>query len=90
MEDSFVYVGLIDADSVPGYLEAIAQSVRERTLILASGAQQFIAWPADLVRVRVEAARTEETVNLTIKLSWTEDAAANGGGSALRVGSCEL
>jgi len=86
MEDAFVYVGLRDVRSVPEYLESIAESLRRRNLVLASGDQEFTARPAELVKVRVEAGRAEDVVSLTIKLSWNEDVPGTGEDATLRVG----
>lgn len=82
----FVYVGLHDFDTVPEYLQAIAESIRQREIVLTSGEQRFVATPAKLVRVRVEAARGEESVHLTVKLSWSEDTAPAGQTAPLHIG----
>jgi len=67
------------------YLEAIAESIRERSIVLVSGDEEFTATPGELVRVRVEAGRSEETVHVTIRLSWSEDALTPGQAPALRI-----
>jgi amphi-Trp domain-containing protein len=81
----FTYVGLHDTEAVPMYLEAIAASIRERSVVLVSGDEEFTATPGELVRVRVEAGRSEETVHVTIRLSWSEDALPPGQAPALLV-----
>ena len=82
----FVYVGLHDSDAVPEYLQAIADSIRQRKIVLTSGEQRFVATPAKLVRVRVEASRGEEAVHLMVKLSWNEDTAPAGQTPPLLIG----
>lgn len=82
----FVYVGLHDFDTVPEYLQAIAEGIRRREIVLTSGKQRFVATPAQLVRVRVEASRGEEAVHLTVKLSWNEDTAPAGQTPPLLIG----
>jgi amphi-Trp domain-containing protein len=83
----FTYVGLCDTAAVPPYLEALAESMRERNIVLVSGGETFTATPGELVKVRLEAGRSEEIVHVTIRLSWSEDALAHGQAPTLVVGS---
>jgi amphi-Trp domain-containing protein len=82
----FTYVGLCDTAAVPPYLEAIAKSMRERNIVLVSGDETFTATPGELVKVRLEAGRSEEIVHVTIRLSWSEDALVPGQAPTLVVG----
>jgi amphi-Trp domain-containing protein len=74
MEDDsvFSYVGLQDPSSAAEFLGAIADSLRDGSVSLTSGDQGFQATPSELVRLRIEAKRSEETVNLMVVLSWSE------------------
>jgi amphi-Trp domain-containing protein len=83
----FVYVGLQDRVMVPAYLEAIAESLRAGTIVLAAGEQEFSATPSELVRLRVEAGRSEESVHMTVKLSWSEEMPGGETAAALLISS---
>lgn len=83
----FTYVGLHDFAAIPAYLEAIAEGIRDRSMTLASGDEVFSAKPAELVRIRVEAGRSEEIVHVTVRLSWSEDPVAPESAPGLSIGS---
>jgi amphi-Trp domain-containing protein len=73
---AFAHVALHNRAEVPAYLDALSECFRAGRLVLSSGDEEFRAEPAELVRVKLDAERSEEVVHVTIRLSWSESSSA--------------
>lgn len=71
--EEFEYESLQDAESIGGYLHALAEGLARGHLALRSDGKQLVLKPTGLLRVGVQARRSKQRARLVVKVSWRVD-----------------
>jgi amphi-Trp domain-containing protein len=82
------YKTATDLRSAAAWLRELASALDAGRVCLGSGDERIVLEPTEATRLKVEAEQKGNRAELSIKLSWREDAEV-GGGVRLAIGSAD-
>lgn len=69
-DQKFVFESMQDAESIRQYLEAVMEGLGKGRLVVATGKEQFVMQPSELLTFTVKARKRGGAGRLSLTISW--------------------
>lgn len=71
-EDKFIFESLQDPQTIKEYLESVTEGVEKGRVLLATGDEEMVLYPASLLKFTVKAKKKGGNCKLSLSISWKE------------------